>query len=374
MWAFSTAARAELAGDHAAVSKVEVWHSGRPSYVLDVVSGSVSVDADRSVRRNLTAMLVDPTGELTEGDVGDLLNPYECEIAPYRGVVVGGIEEFAPLGVFGLTSRPVSDGDGGLSISISGQDRAMQYQGPMKSSLSISAGTPVEEAVALLLATRNAGLTLDAMVTGFTCGPLLFAPDIDVWGEAQELAASVGAVLFHDRTGQARLTLAGPVSDTPVAEFSEGGGRLVDVDRTEDSDTIRNVVVVESANGLIRATAEDLNTASPTYSRGRYGRRPVTIVNQHVGSVEQAQQAAATRLVYELGRSETVSFTAVPHPGLDVQEVVTVHRPRVGLERRALVVATLDMPLGVGEAMKVGCRKSVLAQDGEVLPVTAITG
>ena len=111
---------------------------------------------------------------------------------------------------------------------------------------------------------------------------------------------------------------------------------------------------------------KDTDTSSPTYAGGRYGERPVAMVNQHFSSINQAKQAAASRLAYELGRSETVSFSAVPDPALDVDEVVTVHRPRAGLEHRGLLVATLDMPLGASETMRVGCRRSVLAPDGRI--------
>ena len=371
MWDWSTAARDLLAGGHRPVSRVDVWHAGRPQYTLEVTGGSVSIDADRPVRRNLSCTLVDPTGTLTVGDVDDLLNPYECEIAPYRGVMVAGVPELAPLGVFGLTARQVSDSPDGLVITLTGQDRAMNYQVPMSSALALSGGTWVEDAVGRLLAKANPQVAMLGMVTGYTVGPLLFPPDIDVWAEAQELAQSVGARVFHDPTGVPVMALAGPASDTPVASYVEGGGLLLDIDRAEDSDTIRNVVVAESTNGLIRVVVEDDDPASPTFAGGRYGRRTVAMVNQHYGSVSQAQQSASARLAYELGRSETVTFTAVPNPGLDVDEVVSVHRPRIGLEHRGLVVASIDMPLGVGEAMTVRCRQSVLAPDGEVLALDA---
>jgi hypothetical protein len=367
MWAWSPAAQDALAGGHTAVFRVDVLHSGKPVYVLEVVGGLVSLDADRAVRANLTCSLVDPTGKLTRGDVDDLLDPYECEIAPHRGVRGAGLDELAPLGVFGLTSRDVSDTPEGLMIRLTGQDRAITYQGPMSSALAISGGTPVEEAIIRLLAARNPGLSMLSMVTGYTCGPLLFAPDVDVWREAQELAVSAGARLFHDRLGRCVLAASGPASSSPVARYAEGGGLLLSLDRSEDSDTIRNVVVAESPNGLVRAVVEDDDPTSPTYARGRYGRRVATISNQHFSSVQQAQQAAAARLAWELGRSETVGFTAVPDPGLDVEDVVTVHRPRAGLDDRGLVVATVDIPLGASEAMRVGCRRSVLAMDGRVL-------
>lgn len=403
LWTSDLAREAVRSANQWPVSRVDILHGGRSVYQLEVLDGGVQSQAGRAVRANLSATLVDPTGELTTGDVGDLLNPYDCEVAPWRGVEYlvksygelwtpnagfglqpfgtsgfGGVEvstifttrreqELAPLGVFGLTSREVSDGPDGLTIRLTGQDRAMGYQVPMRSALAIPGGTPVEDAIARLLAAVNPSLTLFAMVTGRTVGPLLYAPDEDVWQAAQELAQSVGAVLYHDRTGQCVLTPAGP-GRWPVAAYAEGDGLLLDLDRTEDSDSIRNVVVAQSTNGAIRVVAYDDDPTSPTYAGGRYNFRPFILENQHFSTVEQAQQAAVAALVRELGRAETVNFSAVPDPGLDVGDVVTVHRPRAGLNRRPVVIDSIDMPLAVDGQMRVGCRKSVLAQDGEVLP------
>jgi hypothetical protein len=403
MWAWSAEARAALARGHTAVTRVDVLHSGRPVYTLDVIGGAVDAESGRPVLRNLTATLLDPTGTLTRGDIDDLLDPYECEIAPHRGVRLsttvlgssltpnagfglqpfgtsgfGGSEgtttatrnfryELAPLGVFGLTARRVEDTPDGLTISIAGQDRAMGYQGPMSSALAIPGGTPVEEAILRLLLTRNRGVGLSTMATGFTCGPLLYAPDIDVWREAQALAESVGASLYHDRTGQPVLTPAGPASNRAVARYAEGDGLLLSVSRAEDSDTIRNVVVAETPDGRIRVVVEDDEPSSPTYAGGRYGRRVHTLVNQHFSNLQQATVAASARLAYELGRSETVDFTAVPDPGRDLDEVVTIHRPRAGLDERSVVVASVNIPLSASEVMGVGCRQSRIAPDGRVV-------
>lgn len=250
----------------------------------------------------------------------------------------------------------------------------MGYQGPMTGSLAIGAGTPIEAAIARLLAARNPGVTFSQnWVTGFTVGPLLFEADIDVWKEAQSLAKSVGGWLYHDRTGGLVFSSILPATRTPAKRYATGEATgLVSVTRQEDSDTIRNIVVVESAKtatgGVIRAVAEDLDAASPTYSRGRYGRRPKTITNEHIGSLAQAEQMAATELVRELGRSETASLTAVVDPRLDPLDVLVVNRPRSGLFNRGMVAVSVEIPLGDG-VMSIGLQKSVLAQDGTVLEV-----
>lgn len=377
----SQLAEAALLRGHTAVSRVDVLHDGKVAYTLTPTAGSVAVEADAPVRRSLSCSLVDSAGSLTradletlipdpsliEGNVGDPLNAYECEIAPYRGVRVAGVDEFEPLGVFRLTGRVLTDSDAGLTIRLTGQDRAMGYQVPMSRPLPINAGTPVESAIQKLLAMVQPGVTVLSMRTGHTCGPLLFEPDINVWAEAQKLAESVGARLFHDRTGRCVLAPAGTASDRPVARYAEGDGLLLDVDTSEDSDTIRNVVVAENEDGSISVEVADNDSTSPTYHRGRYGRHVYPLKNPHIHSIAQATQAATARLAYELGRSETVKVTTVVHPGRDVDEVITVHRPRSGLVDRGLVVATLDIPLSVTDAMSIGCRESRLAQDGRVL-------
>lgn len=372
MYPASPAAQLLLAQSHTAVSYLDVLHSGMPAARLYAVDGLVNAEGGRSVTRNLQATVVDPTGALDGHAIDDLLSPYDCEVAPYRGVLLpDGSWEVAPLGVFQLTQRQV--GDYG-SLALAGQDRAIIYQGSMTNALAISGGTPVETAIQRLLATRNRSLTMHSWVTGFTCGPLLFAPDINVWDEAQTLAQSVGGRLSHDRTGALVFGPDLPISDRPVRTYIYGGGGsgvLLDATRTEDADTIHNSVTVVSTKtgtGGITYTARDADPTSPTYvGNPRYGERNTTIENQHVGSLVQAQQAATAALIRELGRSETGTVTAVVDPFLDPNDVVLVDHPAKGYVQRAMVLAAVPTPLGVGESMALALRKSIIGQDGVVL-------
>lgn len=367
MWPMSGAARNQLVQSHTMCARVDVLHAGRSVYTLVPYSGTINAQATRSVMRNLGCTVIDPTGALSGGDIDDLLSPYDCEVAPYRGVlrVPGDLSsaEWVPQGVFRLTARNVM-GDG--QVQLTGQDRAMLYQGPMSGALAISGGTPIETAISMLLQTRQPGVHMHTWVTGFTCGPLLYAPDIDVWAEAQKLAQSVGGWLFHDRTGDLVFASLLPASTLPVARYAEGE-LLVSATRQEDSDTIHNVIVMQNADKTITAVAEDDDPSSPTYSRGAYGRRVDVVTNEHVGSMEQAQQAATAQLVQELGRSETVAVTIPPDPGLDPLDAATVHRPLIGLVERTLVAQEVDTSLSAQDAMTVTFRKYILTRDGSTL-------
>lgn len=366
MWPFQGATRQAMAQTHTAVAELVVLHNGKPVYQLVIVGGSVTTEANRSVARSLGATITDPTGVLSGGDIADLLSPYNCEVIPYRGVVVGTKTEWAPLGVYRLTQRhPKGDG----TVDLTGQDRAMIYQGPMSGTLSISANTPVETAIYSLLRTRYSGLKVIPRSTGQVVGPLLYQPDIDVWAESQKLAQGVGCWLYHDRVGELVFGSAIPTTANPVARYAEGDGVLQTVSRTEDADKIHNVVVVQSpANStgvVVSATAEDTDPTSPTYSYGSYGRHVLVVTNQSITTTIQAQQAATSLLVQELGRSETVSFTIVPDPTLDVLDPVIVHRPIVGLVNHAVIIDRTTLPLAVTEVMQVDCRKYIQLRDGQ---------
>lgn len=368
MWPFSGAARNQLAQSHTMVATLEVLHGGRPVYTLAPTDGSVGAQVGRAVLRNLTATVADPTGELSGGDLTDLLSPYDCEVVAWRGVLAtpGDLNsaEWAPLGVFGLTSKDVA-GDG--SVVLTGQDRAARYQGAMSGGLSISAGTSIEDAIAKLLTTRNSGLHMHTWVTGYTCGPLLYSPDIDVWAEAQKLASSVGGWLYHDRSGDLVFGPLLPTSTTLVTRLAEGEGRLLSAKRTENADSISNVIVMRSSDNRYQAVAEDTDPSSPTYARGRYLRRVKVITNEHIGSVAQAQQAATTELIRELGREETVVATVVADPSLDPLDTVVVHRPLAGLIERSLVIEEMEVPLTADAAMTLNFRGYILTRDGQTL-------
>jgi hypothetical protein len=136
------------------------------------------------------------------------------------------------------------------------------------------------------------------------------------------------------------------------------------------------VVLVQSSGtgngGVIVGVAEDKDPRSPTYAKGSK-RSALTITNPYVGSVAQAQQAAATRLAMELGRAEEVSYTIVTDPSREVLDAHTVHYPQVGLVNRGLVTQSQTVPLGPEESMPITARKYLLTPDGQTFDLPKAT-
>jgi len=367
MWAMSDAAVAVQAQSHRAVFRLHVLHGRMVVAELSgvVLSGQVTADPERSIMRNLALSIVDVDGTLSNTDLGGLLSPYEAEVRPWRGVVLpSGDREWVPLGTFRLTNSDITDGDSGMSVNLTGHDRALIYQTPLPGPVTISAGTPVETAIGTLLSRVYAGFSWDPWRTGVTLGPLLYDSSDQAWDAALTLAESVGGWLFHDRMGEPVFAPFGNNPSTASQRFAE---TLLSVTKGEDSDEIHNSVVMQSTDsgvGRIVAVAEDLDIASPTYVNGRHGRRQITITNPHIGGPVQAKQAAVAQLTRELGRSETITWECVPDLRTDPEDLVKVHRPRAGVVDRQVSVASLSMPLDVTGSMQVTGRRTIIGQDG----------
>ena len=99
-----------LRKSHVAQSRAELILGGSKFADLEVVGGSVSVDARRGVRRSLSLETLDVDGSLTRAGLSSPLSPLgDTEIKVYRGVVdpsVGAVTANTEvlLGIFRVTS------------------------------------------------------------------------------------------------------------------------------------------------------------------------------------------------------------------------------------------------------------------------------
>lgn len=372
MWtATSAGMRSQLAQSHIWAGKINVLHGGRAIASLAPSVGQVAREAGRAVFSNMNATLTDPTGVLNAEEVNALLTPADTEIAVYRGCMVNGKPEYAPMGIFQLTEREVTPQG---AVAVVGLDRAVMYQGGMTGSVVIPGNTRIEDAIIQVLASRNRNVSMIPWRTGYFCGPLVYSPEINVWDAALDLAKAAGGTLYHNRIGQLIFAPSLPVSNRPVGRWATGDGLLKKTNRKEKVDGIHNIVVVQSTKtatgGMIEAVAQDLNPKSPTFTGGRYGRRPAEpIINQHITSVQQAQQIATIELARELGHLETIDITGVPDCLRDPMDMVTLNVPAKKLYERNVVIESLAVPLGVRGEMTVVMRQSIITADGKILPI-----
>lgn len=367
MWPVSDTFLSSVRASHTVVVSVEVWYDGAKVATLTPVSGAVSIDSRRAVRRTLSLSLVDEDGTLVPDSrsTAGVLTPYGSEIVAYRGVQYDdGSTELAPLGVFIVTDVSVSEGSGGREVGVSGSDRALRIsRNRLTSAYSIAAGTATDTAIADLLRDRWADVSVDLPAMGATTPAVSIVPgaDSDPWKSAVELAEAAGWDLAFDADGVVRArVIPDPAEDSPVAVYEDGSEAvLLEVARAWETGDAYNGVIASSEGSdvdtPVRAEAWDDDPNSPTYRYGPFGQVPRFYSSSLIRSSDQATTVAASQLQKELGRAETVEWSQIVNPAHDVLDVVRIVRTGQALDA-LLVIDRLDVPLAASGTMKAVAR------------------
>lgn len=116
--------RREIAGGNWAVVDCDVEFNGRVVDTLPAMSGRVSVDAKRQVRRTLSCTLSDRDGRYNPRGGSDLLNPtVGALLRPRRGVLIQETVRLTDIyntdtaWNTGTLTDVVTTGDGGITLA-----------------------------------------------------------------------------------------------------------------------------------------------------------------------------------------------------------------------------------------------------------------
>lgn len=357
-------------GSHTVISRIDVLKAGETIQEgLPIVTGVITADENAKITRTLDVELADPDGALLPESSMALLAPASAELLVWRGFRYSdGAEELAPQGIFRIGGLSYAEQDGQLIAHVSGLDRAAKLQGKAALSVAIPAGTPVEAAIAIILTSRWPAIPILPSETGFTTPALLFPAGHDAWDEAAKLAESIGCDLQLSRLGQVAIAPKAIAAGSSYAwQFVEGvNANFFDPIREMASDDLANVVIVtgsHSATSGIRAEVGDVDPDSPTYRYGPFGEQVYTEDSERVSSIDQAYAMAKGILAKRLGPSEQLGLSTVPHPGLDLGDVVAVTRSRLGLDQKLAILESFQLPLTAADgSMPVTCRRSVITE------------
>ena len=129
MYPVSASFKETVTKSHVTKTKVEIFDMKNDTIISTAspISGEVTIDNRRSVRRECTLEFIDKDGTLVpQNNISSILLPYNREVMIYRGIVFADVtEELVPLGVFVITSVEISDTAQGIKISIKGSDRSL---------------------------------------------------------------------------------------------------------------------------------------------------------------------------------------------------------------------------------------------------------
>jgi len=381
MYPASATFRAAIIESHTVVAKAEIWSSDQKLATLKIASGSVTVSAKNATRRTCEVTLsTDRTADnMVPDNDYDLLTPFGNELRLYRGIEYSnGTQEFIPLGVFVITDVAISDRADGVAMKVSGEDRALIVsRSKWLQPYQMVAGT-LEASITALLQSRYSDVQVSFPTTGVSIGQVILGADKanDPWKDAVQICELVGYDLYFDVTGVVTMnqfpTLDGAVV---VATYEEGNGTTItELDRTiSTKETFNGVIYTVTGTQVstpIKVTVWDEDSTSPTYRFGKFGQVPIFITSSLVSTTAAATTAATNLLYTYIGSQETLNWSSLVDPTLDVQDVVYVKS--VGAKvNRLVIIDALSIPLSPDAQMKADARIVRVVATGETIQVGA---
>lgn len=362
----------ELRRSHVVISYVDVIAPDLETRRLHVTDGEVSCDRTAQVRRGLSLKCIDPTGEITPRNTGEILTPFGTELRPYRGVRWMNADgswttEVCPLGVFRLAKSGISDGANGITdISLEAYDRSRTVQrDKFTVPYTIAAGTNVLTAIKDIIKRTFPDAEYDAISTTLTTtAPMLFDAGSDPWDAVTQLAKSMGCEIYFDVLGRVAVVPPPDINALPAPDFSyiEGQGcTMLDLSRVfSDEPGFNGVIVTGESPGdekpPVRAEAWDELPTSPTYRYGPYGEVPMFITDSTAKTEEDAGKIANAQLALLLGFSAQLSVSALVNPSYEAGDVVQVRRAKAGVDGLFLLDA-FNVPLSASSTQRLTLRE-----------------
>lgn len=360
----SDAFKAAIKGSHTLATRCDLLIGGQPTMTVPLAesAGSVTLDRTAAIRGRAAVTLAAP--ELIPRTAFDPVTPFGAELQVWRGVQLSTGPELVSLGVFPIQDLEPDATAATMTVNL--LDRAQRVvDAGFEGTEVIPAGTPVPDAIALLISNGVAGLTF-RFVGSSEVTPLLVydtSSSTDRWASAQALAASIGCDLYFDGVGVCVLLPVPDPSSGPVAQLVDGpGGALVTLDKKWDRSSAYNAVIGTS-NGTgapISAVARDEDPTSPSYYFGPFGKKPITYQAAFT-SQNQAQNAVDALLRQGLGVAQSLDLTMVPNPALEPGDIVAVRRALIGVDEIDVLDSTV-IPLDAATGQTCGVRARQIVQ------------
>jgi hypothetical protein len=359
MYAVTTKFLDALRASHAVEIKVDAYRGEELlASDLPISDGTVTVDGNSQVRRTLSLTVADPT--LDPGNDQDAtLAPYGSDLVVQRGVrFPDGSIEYAPLGRFRI--EQVQTAISGEAIQLTGSDRTAYVQDARFTTTqqSVTSNTIPAEIARLITAVLTVAVNNQSGRTDAT--PLVYWEQ-GRWEAIEQLAKSIGCVVFFDPTGAAVIEPVPAITDAAVWWVDAGeSGVLVTGERETTREQTYNGVVAsgESAGQFLpyTATVTDNDASSPTLWGGPFGSKPYFYTSPLITTQEQATAAATALLNKVRGMSRQLTLSCVPNPALEAGDVIRVRFPDGATETH--LIDSFDMPLDPSSAMAISTRSS----------------
>jgi len=379
MYPASAEFKAALRDNHVVVSKAEIWSGDQKLLDLDIASGSVTASSNSAIRRVCSVELFASRDidNVVPDSAFDFLSPFGNELRLYRGIkFVNGTIEYVPLGIFVMTEISIDDTNEGVRISIQGEDRSILVSRNKWLAPYQMVNSPLHTSIQALLQNRNPDVICSFPTTNVTISQVVLGTDRqnDPWKDAVYLCQIVGFDLYFDVNGIATMT------QFPTLDSGAIVASYVENENTTTTNLNRTISTKETYNGVVytvegsnigtplRIEVWDEDTTSPTYRYGPFGSVPIFYETSAIATQTEAIQAATALLNRYIGAQESVSFSSIVDPTLDVNDVIYVKSVGAKVDRIS-IVDTVEIPLSPDSEQSVQTRIVRVVGDNEIIGI-----
>jgi hypothetical protein len=352
---------------------VDATYKGSPVRLgMRPTGGGVTDTIKPGVRRNLSLDLAPDPG------LYDLLSAYGTVLTVTAQVRYTNQSSVSiPMGVFDIDSSSIAEGGGKLSLTAPDFWVRVQRAKFGQPAASTPGSTVISQIVSLLQGALGASATIVVTASNTTAVVPSLTWDSDRAQAIIDLATSIGAWVYFDRTGT--CTVADLPRSSPSADWlidASASGVMLSSTRSQDRTHTYNVVVVDSSSSASAAfpaqVVWDNDPASPTYAgpdplnhpelAGPFG---VVVYKYTTSTALDAAGAAATArsiLTKTTGLTAQATLGAVPNPAIDAYDALDVISPKerydIARPSRRMVVDTVTHPLDIQQPQQIQGRST----------------
>jgi putative sterol carrier protein len=325
---------AAVTGGGVRVQRAYAINSGL-SVEVPLLDFSVTADRSQVARYSGTVSLAETVNRA-------LVHAHGARIQVWDGFIVGGTEELMPVLTGRIQSVDQSD-SGEVVVHALGLEKAVEDARFVEPLVVEGSGiTIMSYYLGVYETTVSVRTARDAIIPRIVYERERWA----MYDGDSSIARSLGVEVFFDASGAPIIANVPTINDPPVWTVA-ASTVLVGFSTSESRDGVYSVVVAESdrvtENG-VRAIvqADDLVNSDFGYVTRFYA-------SPALGTLNQAESAAASLLADSRGLARSLSFTTAPNPALEPGDVVIVVFPD-GTQERHLIDSITHSRDGVQSA------------------------
>lgn len=325
-----------------------------------ILSGSVTYDRTREIRRNGTLSIVDKEGTLTPSAISD-------EVAPGNRIRIerGTSGAFMSLGTYTIIESSGSM-DGRLDLRL--EDVAYDLRQDFGDAVTIPQRTRASRALRTLwepVLGDGSDWSLDDSSSALG-GAQTYMDDDERLHVGAMLMNDLGLEVYIDREGIPVLTpIADPTTQVVAHTFRQarGEGRAVTLTRSSEVRPYnRQVVVGEHPDQpVVRGEAIITDAAHP-YHPDRVGLRTAPVYRSARVATQWQANTLARSMLTERAWTDTVAWTGVPDITVDAGDIVRIIEPQTRTDARYRV-DTVTLPIVTGAMRFSGTRVSPMFEE-----------